>query len=244
MPTDKDVETRIEDIERRSPQALNPYSFDPEKMAQFREDLKATIALDNLRIKNIAVSPADLAAFYAKHQAQFALPQQVKTMTVVTRNKVDADSAADLLRQNEPPDVIARQPRLSVVGINGYNPDLQASLSPAFKQQFASFVQKSNVGDVQTFQEGSYFLTFRVSQNSHAVSPPLEQIRDQVERAARLAQAPSPQEEMARLYQATKPKFNYNADKYAGYLRTLTSTRSTAAAKKLPASRRSAEQAY
>ena len=45
--------------------------------------------------------------------------------------------------------------------------------------------------------------------------PPLNQIRGEVERSARLELAPSPQEEMARLYQDAKPSFN--ADKYSAY---------------------------
>ena len=220
-PTPKDVDDRIQEIHRRSPQTMLPYSFDPAKMAEFRQDLAATLALDNLRIKNVAVTPADVAAYYAKHRAEFALPQQVQTTTVVSQSKVDADTAEDLLRQNQPVDAIGRQPRLHVVGIDGYNPDLEASLSPAFKHMFASFVQQSKVGDVRTFQEGPWFLTFRVNQNSRADSPPLDQIRDQVERAARLAQAPSQQEEMVRLYQAATPTFNYNADKYAAYFTGL-----------------------
>ncbi len=217
IPTAKDVDDRIQEISRRAPQLLAPYIQDPSKMADFRQDLATTLALDNLRIKNIAISPAELTAYYAKHKADFALPQQVKTVAVVTQSQVDADTATDMLRQKQPVDAIARQPRLNVVGVNGYNPDLEASLSPTFKKEFADYFQKAKIGDIKTFHEGHWFLTFQETQNSGAVIPPLAQIHDQVEHQARLAQAPPPQQEMARLYQAVKPTFHYNQELYESY---------------------------
>ena len=223
MPTPQDVDARLAAIQRHSPQILAPYVGDETKMAEFREDLGTDIALENLRIKDVALSPADVAAFYAHHKAEFALPQQIKTATVVTGNAVDAATAEDLLRQHQPFDVIGRQPRLGVVGVNGYNPPLDSMLSPAVKKQISGYVQRAPVGGVKTFHEGTSFLTFQVLKSNAAVVPPLAQIRDEVERTARLAQAPSPQDEMARLYQAGPPKFQYDPDKYAGYFSAVQS---------------------
>ena len=214
MPTAKDVDAQVKDIQRRSPQVLAPYDQDPAKMAEVRQDLQTALALENLRIKDVALTPAEVAAFYAKNKARFALPQQIQATTVVTQNAVDAATAADLLRQKTPPDVIARQPRLMVVGANGYNPDL-GTLPPALKQQVSSFVQHAPVGGTKTFQDGKYYMTFQVTKASQATLPPLAQIRAQVERQARLERAPAPQAEMARLFQAAKPAFN--SDKYAAY---------------------------
>jgi len=213
-PTDSDIDGRIEAIQRQSPQVLAPYSSDPIKMAQFRQDLGTNMALENLRIRDVALSPAQIAQYYSRHQQDFALPQQTLTTTVVTQNAVDAATAAALLRQNDPPDVIGRQPRLRVVGIGGYQPDLQA-LPPAVKQQTNNWAAHAGVGTVATFQAGSYYLTFRVSRRLPAVVPPLSAVRGEVERAARLALAPSQPEELARLYQNTKPSFN--SEKYAAY---------------------------
>ena len=216
-PSEKDVTERLASIQRHSPQILAPYSGDANKMAEFRGDLTANLALENLRIKDVALSPADVAAYYAAHKAEFALPQQVKTATVVTGNVVDAATAEDLLRQHQPEDVIGRQPRLRVVGVNGFNPPLDTELAPAVKKQISDYVQHAPVGGVKTFRQGPSFLTFQVTRNSAASIPPLTQIRDQVERTARLVQAPTPLEEMARLYQAGPPKFQYDPDKYTGY---------------------------
>lgn len=218
MPTASDVEERITAIERQSPQVLTPYQNDPVKMAQFRQDLSTNIALENLRIHDVALSPAQIAEFYNRHKSDFALPQQVSTTTVVTQNTVDAATAATLLRQNDPPDVIGRQPRLRVVGLGGYQPDLQ-TLPVAVRQQTSDWAAHAGVGAAKTVQAGAYFLTFRINRRLPAVTPPLSQIRGDVERAARLALAPSQEEELARLYQNAKPSFN--SDKYSAYFASI-----------------------
>ncbi len=233
IPTDSDVDGRIAAIERQSPQVLTPYQNDPVKMAQFRQDLSTNMALENLRILDVALSPAQITEFYAQHKSDFTLPQQVSTTTVVTQNAVDASTAAALLRENDPPDVIGRQPRLRVVGLGGYQPDLQA-LPATVRQQTSDWADHAGVGGVKTFQAGTYFLTFRINRRLPAVTPPLGQIRGEVERAARLALAPSQQEELARLYQNTKPSFN--SDKYAAYFAAVDQYPVTAGSSKKTAS--------
>ena len=238
-PTAQDVDDQIKDIQRRSPQLLEPYIQDPAKMAEFRQALQSAIALENLRIKDVALSPTQVAEFYAANKAKFALPQQVQATTVVTKNAVDATTAADLLRQNTPADVLARQPRLLVAGMNGYNPDM-SSLPPALKQQISGFVQKAPRGGIKTFQDvtrdGTYYMTFRVTNSAAQMLPPLAQIRSQVERQARLASAPAPDAEIARLYQATKPAFT--SDKYASYFDAVQKYRIVQGADKKTASDR------
>lgn len=217
-PTDADIADRMQAIERQAPQVLAPYGRDPAKLAQFRQGLATSMALESLRIQDVALTPAQISEFYERHKTSFGLPQQTLTTTVVTQNAVDAATAAELLRQNNPPDVIGRQPRLRVVGIGGYSPDLQA-LPPALKQQTSDWAQTAAMGAVKTFQAGGYYLTFRVSGKRPSVIPPLSEVRGAVERAARLEIAPSEPEEMARLYQKTKPSFN--SDKYAAYFSSI-----------------------
>ena len=193
---------------------IAPYVSDPVKMAQFRQDLGTEMALENLRIHDVALSPAQIAQYYNQHKTDFALPEQTLTTTVVSPNTTDAATAAALLRQNTPPDVIGRQPRLRVVGIGGYRPDMQI-LPTAFKRQTNDWAAHAGVGAVHTFQAGPFYVTLRVTRRLPAVVPPLGQVRDEVERAARLAAAPAQTEELARLYQSAKPSFN--SDKYAAY---------------------------
>jgi len=216
VPTTQDVDAQIKEIERTSPQILAPYMQDQGKMAEFKQDLTAKLALDSLRIKDVALSPTEVAAYYAQHKAQFALPQQVMTTTVITNNAVDASTAADLLRQNQRPDAIGRQPRMSVVGVNGYNPDLSV-LPATVREQISSTIRVMKAGDVKTFQSGPWFLTMRVSRNNRAEVPSLDQVRPQVEREARLEKAPSAAKMLARLYQSAKPTFQYDKDKYSSY---------------------------
>ncbi len=214
MPTDGDVEGRIALINRQAPQLLAPYSRDSVKMAQFRQDLATSMALENLRIQNVALSPAQVSDYYSRHQKEFALPQQTETTTVIAQNAVDAQTAADLLRASDPPDVIARQRGLRVVGVGGYSPDLQ-TLPTAFRQQTTDWAMKAASGAIKTFQMGGFYLTFRVTGRRPAVVPPLSEVRGEVEHAARLELAPSQAEELARLYRNANPSFS--SDKYAGY---------------------------
>ena len=222
-PTAKDVDEQISDIQRRSPQDLAPFAQDPAKMAQFRQELQSALALENLRIKDVALSPAQVAAYYAANTRRFVLPQQIQATTVVTQNSVDAATAADLLKQKTPVDVLARQPRLLIVGINGYNPDL-GTLPAGLKTQINGFVQKAPVGAVKTFslaaKPGStFYLTLQVTNTSRQMLPSLAQIKTKVERQARLDHAPPAAVEMARLYKAAKPTFN--SDRYAAYFSAL-----------------------
>lgn len=214
MPTTADVEDRVQSIRRRTPQLLAPYEQDPVKIELFKQDLATNMGLENLRIRDVALTPAQTSDYYARHQADFALPQQTKTSVVVTQNAVDAATAADLLRQNDPPDLIARQPRMRVVGADGYNPDMSI-LSPALRQQTSDWARSAGIGAVKTFQIGDFYLTLKVTSRLPGETPPLDQIRGRVEREARLALAPSQADELARLYRDAKPSFN--SDKYAAY---------------------------
>lgn len=214
LPTSKDVDARLEDLKRRTPQVLTPYSQDPTKMDQFKQDLETAIALESLRIKNVSVSPVEVESYYAAHRKDFVLPTQVKATTVVTENSVDADTAATLLRQNTPPDVIARQPRLHVAGVNGFNPSLQ-SLPQALSQKISQMVFSMKPGEVRTVPVGQDFFTFQVIRHEADVAQPLSQVRDQVTRDAKLMKAPAADVELATLYQAAKPQFA--GERYQAY---------------------------
>ena len=219
-PSSQDVDAQIAAIERSSPQVLAPYARDTGKMAEFRQDLTTKLALDNVRVKDIALTPAEVSAFYTKHINEFKLPQQVRTTTVITQDSVDAETAADLLRQNQPPDAIGRQARMSVVGINGFHPDF-TQLPGDFKKQISDSIRLMKTGEVRTFHNGSLYLTMRVGKNSAETVPPLDKVREQVEREARLEKAPAAAKTIARLYQAAKPSFQYDDEKYAGYFSAI-----------------------
>ena len=68
-PTSQDVDAQIAEMERRTPQLLTPYIQDAAKMVAFKQDLAAQIALENLRIAQVAPSSVDARGYYARHQA-------------------------------------------------------------------------------------------------------------------------------------------------------------------------------
>ena len=218
-PTDADVDTRIADIERRNPQAMSEPHLDPAKMYQLRQDLAADLALENLRIQGITAGDAEVATFYAQHKSAFQLPTQVQTTTVATENAVDAAQAVSLLRQGISRDVIARQPRLHVVGMNGFNVDFQG-LPPALSQKVTAVVFHMKPGDTQTVEVSpKYYLIFRANKRLENEVPPLAQIKNQVTRMVRLTKAPTPKAELAKLYQDAPPHFNVS--RYADYFQDL-----------------------
>ncbi|MBV9850770.1 MAG: hypothetical protein JO250_13940, partial [Armatimonadetes bacterium] len=139
LPTEADVNARIQEIQRRTPQELTAAQQDPGKMAQLKGDLKSDLALDNLRMKDVRVTDAEVADYYSRHKKDFALPAQMQTSIVVAENGVDAAQAVTLLRQRIGMDVIARQPRLHVVGMNGYTVNMQA-LPPALSRRISGVV--------------------------------------------------------------------------------------------------------
>ena len=217
-PTAKDVDARIAELERRAPTLLTPYQQDKTRMSEFRQDLWNTLALESLRVQEVKVTPSEAVAYYQAHKTDFALPQQVKSILVVSSSSIDAATAADLLRQKTPLDVIARQPRLHVVGVNGYSANVQ-TLPLNQRTQISNFCRRAKIGDVRTFPvnspQGRAYLTFQVVTASQAVTPPLPQIQSQVTRLVQLKRAPSELEELARLYQAAKPVFS--SERYAAY---------------------------
>jgi len=214
IPTDAQVDHRIEQLGRTQPQVVVDARRNPNKLAELKEDIRTDLALENLRIKDITVSPAEVQAAYNRYRSFFAAPGRVDTVTVVSGNKVDASSAAEMLRQDIAPDVIARQPRLRVVGVNGYVPDLRA-LKPEETRRLQQEMYSAKPGEVRTLAMGGGFLTFQIKKQSQASLLPLSKVREEAERFARLQKAPSAQEELARLYQRANVTFEMN--QYASY---------------------------
>ena len=217
-PSDKDVDARLADMERRDPSSLGDAAQNPAHMAQLRQDIKTDLALTHLRTAGVQVSDAEVAAFYAANQRGFALPAQVKTTMAVAENAVDAATATDLLRQGTPEDVIARQPRMHIVGRNGFQVNL-AALPPAQSGRINRSVYAMKPGAVQTFPAGKVFLVVRVDKKLPAGVPPLGQIKAQVAELARLQKAPTAGQEIATLYQAAHVTFD--VDKYAAYFQDV-----------------------
>lgn len=213
-PTDKEVEARLVELQRIAPQTLGPDSSDPDRRQALEREVASSIALENLRIGGVSVSEAGIAAFYRANRKAFTPPPQAGAIVVVTAGRVDAAIAADLLRRNMPPQVIARQPRLNVVGLNNFNPAWQ-SLPAGELARLGSHVLRMKPGTVAVFPVQGMFVTVRVRQQSPGTPPPLSKIRDRVARLARLDKAPGAEVTLARLYRDAHVTFE--TGHYAGY---------------------------
>lgn len=207
MPTVADIDNRVQEIQRTNPQMLAMANSNPGQMVQVRDDLKTDIALENVRIKDVTVSPAEIQAYYDLHKQQFTLPQQVQTTMVVTTDAVDAGTATLLLQQGLTEDVIARQPRMHVAGVNGFAVNVNA-LDVEDRNKVSKTVFAMKDGDIETVPVHGAFLTFKVKHAAPNGVPPLSTILDQVTRAAKLEKAVPPTVEIALLYQAAKPQFD------------------------------------
>jgi hypothetical protein len=216
LATESDINTRLTELQRRSPQLLPDEKSEPEKFQVFKRDLGTDISLENLRLKGVTVDESEIQEFYQKNKKQFTLPMQVGTTMVVTDNSQDASTAEADLKQGLGEDVIARQPGLHVVGVNGFKVNMDA-LPLQYKNAISATVFRMKPGEIKSIQLGKNFITFKVNKSEATAVPPLSKIHAEVERQARLAKAIGPQEMILRLYKEAKPKFNI--ERYKAYFR-------------------------
>ena len=106
LPAKSDVDTRLAGLTRQKPD-LTTALQNPAFAKQTRDDLTTDIALENLRIKGITASEAEINAFYSANRAAFTVPSQTQTTLVVAQNRNDASAAEHLLSINAAPEVIA-----------------------------------------------------------------------------------------------------------------------------------------
>lgn len=200
-PTDADVDARVAALKSANTQ---PIPTDKAALKAFREDLRTDMALENLRLKGVTVSDAEVAAFFNRNKAAFTQPPQAQFTLVTSEHSVDAQAAAALLQQGVSPEKIAAKPRLHVVGVNGYNVNMPPQLAQAFKNTV--FAMKP--GQVKTLTVGQNYLTVKLKGLTPAVVPTLAQARAVATRQLKLLKAPSAQAELATLYQQNPPTFN------------------------------------
>lgn len=215
LPTEADITARIENIKRRTPDLVEEAFGDPEKMKQFRNDLSTNVSLENLAVKDVVVSEAEVRAFYARNRRLFELPDQTRTSLVIARSQTDANTAASLLKEKSMSlMVIARQPRLSVVGHRGFQPDWK-SVPPALQNELAARVARTPLHGVVTVPIGDVFFVARVEGRGAAGVQPFEQVKATAERLAKVEKSPSRQTVLARLYKEGNVSFEMS--QYAAY---------------------------
>jgi foldase protein PrsA len=219
LPTDADVDERIAAIERRVPKALEEARGNTHKMAELKRNLRAEIALENLTIKDVKVSDAEIRAFYDKNKALFQVPTQARTTIVLAQNAVDAASAAALLKNKSmTPQVIANQPRLAVIGINGFNPNWNA-LPVDGQAKLGKAIMATPVQGVTTVQVGNHFFVARIDGRANSGIEAFQKVRPTLERAVRLKKAEPREVVLARLYKGAQ--ISFEVGKYAAYFQDI-----------------------
>lgn len=226
MPTDANVDRRIEFIKRRNPQQLQAALTDPKVMIETRSNLASDIALENLTIKDFPVTEAEVNAFYVRAKKMFAVPDQT-LMTVVTAfNEVDAQTATKLLEQKVDTGTIANQPRLGVVGMTV---QLNWAIMPKGTQErLTRQASQTPAGKVFRFSlpgnDQIKFLVVRVEKQGAKGYLPLSEVREDVERSCRLAKAQSKGRTtgstLLETYRAAGVRFD--SERYAQYLANVT----------------------
>jgi len=176
-----------------------------------RDQLLDQIALENLRIRNVPVSDAEVDRYYQAHRASFQQRAQAQMALVVADTAEEADAAADDLRDGIPLDVIAEQKGLYVAGEKGY----RVSLGTPQGRTLAESWKTMRRGETRTAPLGRQFLVAQMVSVEGAGTLPLQTVRASVARLARLEKTIPAEAALARLYRATPPSFP--VDKYAGY---------------------------
>lgn len=219
LPTDADVQERITAIERRMPKMLEEARANKIKMEQLKRDILAEIALENLTIKDVKVTDAELRSFYGKNKALFQVPMQARTTIVLAQNAVDANSAVALLKNKSmTPQVIANQPRLSVIGVNGFNPNWNA-LPIEGQAKLGKAIMGTPVNGVTTIQVGNNFFVARVDSREDSGIEGYQKVRPTLERAVRLKKAEPRGIVLARLYKGAQ--ISFEVGKYAAYFKDI-----------------------
>ena len=204
VPTEAQVDARLAEIERLTPQSFQTAASRALSSAD-RANLRTQMEVENLRMQNIKASDAEIAEYYDAHKAVFSAIPQTVSVLVVTQKSGDAASAEHLLGLGLTPEAIARQPNMHVNGLNGFSANTQALPAPLQRKiQLALFAMKP--GAIRTFPFDPYFLTFKVAVHQRGRVTPLSEVRDLIGRQVRLQKAPDSATELAQLYQREKPQ--------------------------------------
>ena len=209
MPTASQVDARLADMQRHG-QTLPT----GETLSTLREDTALDMAMENLRIAGIIVTPAEIAQIYSRNKAQLTEPAQVQSILVVAPSSFEAQNATNLLSQGKTAAQIAAVPEMHVDGENNFHINL-ASLPLPLHKKIVQSALNMKPGQITSVPVGTGFLVIKCLHKNPAHLPSLPEIQEKLTRAVKLQKAPSTSVEMAKLYKANKPSFDM--DRYAAY---------------------------
>ena len=213
MPTASQVDARLADMQRQG-QALPA----GETASSLREDATLDMAMENLRIAGIAVTPVEIAQVYSKNKARLIQPAQVQSILVVAPSSFGAQNAVTLLSQGKTAAQVAAVPEMHVDGENNFHINL-ASLPLPLHKKIVQSALDMKPGQITSVPVGTGFLVIKCLQKTPARLPSLPEIQEKLTRAVKLQKAPSTSVELAKLYKANKPSFDM--DRYATYFSSI-----------------------
>ncbi len=222
MPTAAQIDARFADMQRHG-QAMPTGAA----LASFREDTTLDMAMENLRIAGVTVSPTEIAQIYAKNKALLTEPAQVQSILVVTPSSFGAQNATALLTQGKTAAQIAAVPEMHVDGEDGFHINMNSLPGPLHKKIVQTALEMSS-GQITSVPVGTGYLVIKCLQKTPAHLPSLPEIQEKLTRAVKLQKAPSASVEMAKLYKANKPSFDM--DRYAAYFAGIDHAEVTASA--------------
>jgi hypothetical protein len=230
LPTDSDIEAQIKDINRVSPHVLTK-AQQAGRMDEFKDDLRTQMALDNLRIKDVKSSESEINGFYQKNRAQFVLPAQDKTTLAIAQDPVNAQTAAQMLRDKISKEIMSQRQGIRLVGPT-FQPNWSA-LPKATTRTLSQGVHDTPLGGVRIIpiKDGAQTIYFiaRVDSRTPSGAPSLGELKPKLDRIVRLNKAPSPQSVLAKLYRDANVRFE--VDRYASYFTEISSYTEQAVAK-------------
>lgn len=152
----------------------------------FREQLRLNVLLQKLLAPQIQLNDAQLQQYYNENQQQFATPEELHVLRVVTDTREQAAAAAAALKKGTALPTVIQQSGSKQAGRAEQSADLGfvqvQTLSPEIAIA-ASSLQAGQVSEAIELQEGG-FAVLKVEARRGGEAPPLAQVRDQVRDAA------------------------------------------------------------
>jgi hypothetical protein len=207
LPSQQDVDKEKDQIRRTRPSIITQAQVNDPTLALFDQALMVKMALRNLQIKNVKVSPSEVQAFYNLHKSSFVLPEQTSSTVIFAKDDVAAQTAVSMLQHADDIKVIAQTPGLAVMGLN-------TKSMPNIPKAIVAQVLAMKTGDIKVFSLGNVKMVVRPNVIKPAGIQSLDQIYDTVAMDAKLAKAPSEQQEIGMLLRDAH--ITVESDKYAG----------------------------
>lgn len=209
-PTESDINKRFAELKQAYPRPVQQAEADSTRLAELRRDIAADLAFENLRTRDVKVSDTEAQNFYDANKAALTTPAQTSGLVVLAKNEVDAGTAAEMMRRRMSADVIAQQPRLGVVGLHGFNPDL-SELPVETTKRIQNAVFSTKPGGVITvpfpFQGKSLFLIYRADKKTAPSVPTLPQVKAKIVRLLKLQKAVPQNVVLAKIYKDANVSF-------------------------------------